>query len=265
MNSEVQRRWLARRSLWQEAFRGVDLANKRILDAGTGEGHFTRFLAEHKPASLVSITCDPHHAEQAQRRFESERIGPVEVRVADLTAMPQIANENFDVVAGDFLIASLSAYTPYREMECLKELHRVLAPGGRLVLTGWEVWPEVRNRTELQLRRLFKFREACHHLCGSEPYREHPRAWLEARLAELGTPAERIATVPDVHHDVGWLTTNIRQLVESISVPYLRDAMRRRLEELSNPLQGDPAFAVGLEFGRLYAVVACKLAGAILL
>lgn len=265
MNAEVQRRWERRTSLWKDAFSNVDLAGKRVLDAGTGEGYFTEFLAAGRPSRLVSITCDPEHARNAQAKFDRQSLGPVDVQVADLTNMPQVPDESFDIVAGDYLIGSMAAYTPYREIDCLKELVRVLAPGGRLILTGWEVWPEVRNPTERLLRQLFKLREAAHHLRGGEPYREFPRSWIQARLAEMGIPAEKVCTVPDVHRDLEWLITNVRKVIDRIPQDYLRDALLTRWNELANPLREDPALSFGLEFGRLYAVVAVKLQGAVLL
>lgn len=262
--TEVARRWQARQTLWAQATENVDLVGKRVLDAGTGEGHFTRFLAERSPGQLISITCDPEHAEHTRRKLAALS-DVLEVQVADLTHMPDVPDQSFDVIGADFLLASVSAYTPYREINCLRELHRVLAPGGRLIVTGWEVWPEIRNQTERNLRQLFKLREAAHHLAGSDPYREHPRKWVLERLAELGMPAEHVHIVPDVHRDVTWLINGVQSCINRITQPYLRYALTRRLEELSESLFKDPAFEQGLEFGQLYAIVACKLQGGILL
>lgn len=262
--NETERRYAARRELWSQAFASIDLEGKDVLDAGTGEGHFTRFLAERDPKRLVSITCLEEEIPPA-RDLLGNLSARVEFHVADLTRMPEISDGSFDVVGGDFLIAAVAAYTPYREIECLKELCRVLRPGGRLVLTGWEVWRECRNRTERTIRDLFKLREGAHHLAGEDPFREHPRHWIESRLADLGMPAESVRVVPDIHHDMEWFLKSVRGSIASLAAEDMRSALMKRFHALAEELRSAGAFDAGFEFGRLYAVTACKLAGGILL
>lgn len=263
--NEVDRRLAARERLWTLALEGISLAGKTVLDAGTGEGHFTRFLAAQQPARLVSITC--HEAEIAPARARLAGLAcQAEFRVADLTAMPAIPADSFDVVGADFLIAAVAAYSPYREVECLRELQRVLRPGGRLILSGWEVWPEVRHPTERTIRQLFQLRAAVQRLAGIEGFREHPRHWIANRLGDLGMPPERTVTVPDIHHDFQWFITNLERLIDQIEPVDLRLALARRLTALADQLRADAdVFAAGFEFGCLYAVIACKLAGGLLL
>ena len=256
--NETERRREARRRLWAEACQGLDLAGKTVLDAGTGEGHLTRFLAEQRPGRLVSITCCEDELPQARAALGAYAES-VQFVIADVTAMGEIADASFDLVMADFLIAAVSAFRPYREFECVRELARILRPGGRLILTGWEIWPECRGRTEQTLRELFKLRDAMHHLRGAESYREHPRFWIENRLAELAMPVERAVTVPDIHFDVSWLVKNVRSVLMSLPAGPVRSALADRLEELASELAGASAFQAGLEFGRLYAVIAMKL------
>ncbi|QDU59335.1 Demethylrebeccamycin-D-glucose O-methyltransferase [Planctomycetes bacterium Pan216] len=262
--NEVDRRFAARRRLWDEALTGLSLEGKSVLDAGTGEGHFTRYLAESAPGRLVSVTCLEEEVPPARARV-AELADRVEFTLADVTAMTQIPDASFDVVGADYLIAAVAAYSPYREIDCLKELKRVLRPGGRLVVTGWEVSPLRRSRAEAHFRELFRLREAINLLAGIEPFREHPRRWVEDRLVDLGMPPERHHEVPDVHHDIGWYIEGCRRKLSLLDCPDLREVLGRQVDDVAGHLEGDPSFVGGFEFGRLYAVVACKLDGALLL
>ena len=259
--TETDRRLAARRLLWEDALRGCDLVGKRALDAGTGEGHATRFLAERRPAALVSVSAVAEDFRAAAARL-GELAANVEFRLADLTRLTGIADASFDVVFADFLIAAVSAFAPYREIECLAELVRVLKPGGRLVITGWELVGPPRDPLDQRLRLLFSLREAASRLAGEASYREHPAWWIAARLADLDTPAERTVVHPDVHRDFRWFGGQIRRLLEGLEPP-LAAALRQRLADLEAGVVDHPAFAAGYEFGALYAVVATGLRGGV--
>lgn len=271
--TEVERRFQARRQLWDAIFHGIDLRGKRILDAGTGEGWFAQYLAEHDPAAVVSITCVESEIPIARERLGGlgELADRVEFRCANLTHMADVPDESFDLVGADYLIAAVAAYSPYREIDVLKELVRVLKPGGRIVVTGWEVWPECRSSRERTFRKIFQLRDAINQLGGMESFREHPRFWFEARLVDLGIPPERHVEIPDIHYDLGWYWKQCENKLELIGAEDLRSALRRQLEELRSELgdlsadESDSAGLRGLEFGRLFGVVGCKLAGGILL
>lgn len=261
--SEVHRRWQARRSIWSEALSNWDLASKSVLDAGTGEGHLTRFLAERHPARLVSITLLPEEIEPA-RVTVAELADRVEFQIADVTALTAIADDTFDLVVGDFLIAALASYSPFREVEAVRELVRVLRPGGRIVLTGWQVWPTPRNRLESAVRDLARLREAIHVLQGRVPFREHPMSWIVARLGECDCPTERTVRHIDRHFDLSWFIRSVRQAFEGLEPPALQQALSDTMNPLVEQVESAD-LSGGIEFGQLYAVVACKTRGGILL
>ena len=262
--TETERRLANRHALWRQAFEGIELHGKDVLDAGIGEGHLTGFLAERDPARLVAITCVPDEVPPAKARI-GPRADQVEFGIADLTAMPEVPSASFDVVAADFLIAAVAAYSPYREVDCLKELHRVLRPGGRIIVTGWQASPPRRSPTEVLVCRLSKLRDGIHHLNGEEPFREHPRFWVEQRLTDLGMPPERHCDVADVHFDFTWFCRSVHKALDRMPSDELKHALEVRVDRLEAELRADPAFRSGFEFGALYAVVACKLQGAHLL
>lgn len=265
--NEVARRHSDRRRLWHDALHGLDLAGKSVLDAGTGEGHCTSFLVDRKPSRLVSITCLEREVADAKRRLGA-RAAAVDFRIADLTAMPQIPAASFDVVFADFLIAAVAGQRPFREVDCLKELERVLRPAGVIIVTGWELGADAHSapapsasamgsRLFLELIRL---REALHQLTGSIAFREHPAWWVADRLADIGLALKRNCTVPDIHRDLTWLVRQCRKLLADLAAPELHAAFQKRVAWLEAECQASRASAMAMEWGQLYAVIAHKIA-----
>jgi SAM-dependent methyltransferase len=102
-------------------------AGSRVLDLGTGPG-FVSAEAVRRGATVSAVDADPLMAETATRN-----VPEADVRVAALPDLPH-EDETFDAVVGNFVINHVGdpAVT-------LKELRRVLRPGGRLALTCWEM------------------------------------------------------------------------------------------------------------------------------
>lgn len=102
-----------------------DVRGRRVLDAGAGSGAMLQDLLE-AGAHAVGIDGSPE-----MLRLARERVGDVaELIVADLAApLP------FDDGAFDDVVCSLALHN-LRDWETpLAEFHRVLAPGGRLILS----------------------------------------------------------------------------------------------------------------------------------
>jgi len=100
-------------------------AGTRMLDLGTGPG-FVSAEAVRRGARVSAVDADPLMAETAARN-----VPQADVRLAVLPDLPH-KDESFDAVVGNFVINHVGdpAVT-------LKELRRVLRPGGRLALTCW--------------------------------------------------------------------------------------------------------------------------------
>ena len=97
----------------------------RMLEVGVGPG-FVSAEAVRRGAAVSAVDADPQMAETAGRN-----VPEADVRVAVLPDLPH-EDETFDAVVGNFVINHVGdpAVT-------LKELRRVLRPGGRLALTCW--------------------------------------------------------------------------------------------------------------------------------
>ncbi|MGP3963787.1 class I SAM-dependent methyltransferase [Nonomuraea sp. 3N208] len=98
----------------------------RLLDVGCGTGVVTA-AALALGAEVTAVDADPHMVELAARRHPYATI-----RQAALPDLP-FEDGGFDAVAGNFVINHVP-----NTSEALRELHRVLRPGGAIALTWWK-------------------------------------------------------------------------------------------------------------------------------
>jgi SAM-dependent methyltransferase len=104
---------------------------KQILDAGCGNGRYSRFLLRRADADAVLTGFDlsPRMLDRARRRLHSDRVSHA---VADLTRLPY-ADGHFDAIVCGWVLEHLPDPRPG-----LRELARVLRPGGKLLLMATE-------------------------------------------------------------------------------------------------------------------------------
>lgn len=100
---------------------------KHILDAGCGNGRYTRFILRHADADalITGFDLSRHMLRRARRRLKSDRVGHV---AADLTRLPY-PDAFFDAVICGWVLEHLPDPRPG-----LRQLARVLQPGGKLLL-----------------------------------------------------------------------------------------------------------------------------------
>jgi len=100
---------------------------KSILDAGCGNGRYSKFLLAHADADakITGFDLSQQMLRRAHERLRSERVSHV---AADLTRLPY-ADGSFDAVVCGWVLEHLPDPRPG-----LRELARVLRPGGKLLL-----------------------------------------------------------------------------------------------------------------------------------
>lgn len=96
----------------------------RVLDAGTGPGRIPRAIADRQPRWAVDgLDLDPRMIAYAQERDHTQR---VTFSVGDVADLPY-PDDNFDLI-----VSSMSQHHWTDVEGAIRELRRVLRPGGRL-------------------------------------------------------------------------------------------------------------------------------------
>ena len=100
---------------------------ERVLDVATGPGYVAA-AAARRGAQVVGVDVA-----DAMVALARERHPGLDFRRADAESLPS-ADASFDAVVANFLVLHLG-----RPERAVAEFARVLAPGGRLALTAWDV------------------------------------------------------------------------------------------------------------------------------
>lgn len=122
---------------------------ERVLDLGSGAGTDAFFAALHVGAagSVIGVDMTDAMLEKAQQNLELSSLSNVRFQKAYAESLP-FDDESFDVVISNGVI-NLS---PVKET-VFAEIHRVLAPGGRLmfsdIVTGVELPDSIRDNCAL--------------------------------------------------------------------------------------------------------------------
>ena len=103
--------------------RAIPLAGARVLDAGCGAGEYVAALGD-RGARVIGI----EHEDEKVRAWNERHPDDPRVRQGNLEAL-NLASESFDVA----LLNEVLEHVP-DEMAALRELHRVLRPGGTLLI-----------------------------------------------------------------------------------------------------------------------------------
>lgn len=184
----------------------------------------TAVLAVFQPTTLVSVSLDESSFAAARERLPAGAAadGRVSFRCGDLAdpafrASLLDTGGPFDLVVGDYLLAAAAGHRPFAELEVLDALIRLVAPGGRLVLTGLEPGTPGRTPEEEGIREILRWRDAARYLSGDEIYRELPAGSVLRRLQERLTVAGAVASHgPAViwSEPVTWSLSHLSRLAE---------------------------------------------------
>lgn len=105
----------------------------RVLDAGSGVTFFPFYLTKMRGAQIECLDREPLFGERIREICDLLAIKPaIPLRIADLTGSLPLAAGSYDAVMCISVLEHLSAN---RRLSAVEELWRVVAPGGRLILT----------------------------------------------------------------------------------------------------------------------------------
>jgi ubiquinone/menaquinone biosynthesis C-methylase UbiE len=160
----------------------------RVLDVATGPGHVAAAALE-RGASVVAIDVADAMVAAARRRLPD-----LDVRRADAQELP-FGDGCFDAVVGNFVILHLG-----RPERAVAGFARVLAPGGALALTAWDV-PERTRLLGVLLEAVAEAgaRPPADLPAGPDLFRFSADAELDGVLRDHGFEDREVATIAFTH------------------------------------------------------------------
>jgi ubiquinone/menaquinone biosynthesis C-methylase UbiE len=105
-----------------------DVAGRRVLDLGCGEGSYARQLAG-RGARVTGIDGSATLANVARERAAAAGLD-IDVRCLNANALDGIADGSFDLIVASMILMNVEDYAG-----AIREAYRVLAPGGALCLS----------------------------------------------------------------------------------------------------------------------------------
>lgn len=159
-----------------------------LLDVGCGPGTITAGLAERvAPGETVGIDVSAEVVEQARASAEGRGVRP-RFEVASVYELPW-PEATFDVVHAHQVLQHLA-----RPVEALREMHRVLRPGGLVAVRDADYATMIAWPRQEQIERWNEVYHAVAHRNGGEPDAgRRLGAWLrEAGFEDIETSATTV-------------------------------------------------------------------------
>lgn len=109
----------------------IPVTAKKILETGTGSGRYGVALARDFPdASIVATDITEESLVAAQTLADAVRVNNFKTKLENVEAL-SFESDSFDVVLSDVVIQHVAD-----DVQAVKEMARVLRPGGLLILTA---------------------------------------------------------------------------------------------------------------------------------
>ncbi len=105
-----------------------DVAGKKLLDAGSGEGYLARHYAK-KGANVTAIDLSQRLIETSEQMSENEGV-TVDYRVDNVCYIESVPNDEFDIVLSNLVLLNVP-----RLDDAINEFHRVMKVEGILVFS----------------------------------------------------------------------------------------------------------------------------------
>jgi len=162
-------------------------AGDRVLDVGCGNGTFV-VRAARKCRRIVGMEYDPRNLAVAARMAREAGVANAALLAQDITAPFPFRDRTFDAVLFLDVIEHI-----HPRVEVLREIHRVLADGGRLLVSAPN--RDTRWRRTLRDAGLFAYSDPDHKI-------EYTRDEFVAELRAGGFEVE--GELEPVVHDTPW-------------------------------------------------------------
>ena len=132
--------------LWPELLKLTEFVKNddKVLDAGCGNGRLAEAFGDKK-ISYLGVDGSKNLIESAKKKFLDSRLrGNDEFVVGDILELDKLPEKNFDYI---YSIAVLH-HLPGEDLriEALKQMKNKIKPGGKIIITVWNLWNQKKFR-----------------------------------------------------------------------------------------------------------------------
>ena len=155
---------------------------KQVLEIGCGEGQGTKNILRYwQPQAIDAIDLDPKMIARAKRRLTDSRVN---FTVGDAANLSFAKDDSYDAIFDFAIIHHISNW-----QDCLKELHRVLKPGGYLHIEDGSIEAFTRTAFGRFLKRIL-----------DHPYEKmYTKPAFDKELKQLGFETVKADELSSVH------------------------------------------------------------------
>jgi SAM-dependent methyltransferase len=118
-----------------------------LLDAGCGTGQTAAYLYQQYRAKVFGIELNPIMVEKAKSRFEKLQL-PISLIQGSIEEIP-FADQTFDFILSESVLAFVN------KPKALKEFHRVLKKGGRLIANEMTINRRVNQQEAFEIMNFY--------------------------------------------------------------------------------------------------------------
>jgi ubiquinone/menaquinone biosynthesis C-methylase UbiE len=189
----------------------------RVLDCGCGPGTITIGLAQAvAPGQVVGIDIEPGQIEVAQALAAEQQVHNVSFQVASVYQVP-FPDNSFDAAFGHSILEHVG-----HPLEALREVHRVLKPGGLIGLREVDQGGNLLEPTSPILEKSLELQEKVWQLNGGNP---HIGRRLRALLTKAGFINTRASASYDSYGTPGEVSIWAERMIDHFSQSSLSDRL----------------------------------------
>jgi len=165
------------------------------LEAGTGAGNMTRWLAKKGAKLVYSISNNQEHLEYARRRLPKKYIKNVKFIKADLRKLDFLGEKTIDLITAHMLVNVVIHVDLFL---IFKELTRVAKNKALMVVNDYNPLSSYQTERSYLVEELFRIENAVSYLANGEPALVwYPSEYIAGLLELLGWEIETMELMYD--------------------------------------------------------------------